>query len=234
MDGSWSVGDEDFETAKHWLVNVTSGFDVSSHYTQVGVVQYSDTPRLEIPLGVHKTAQDLIKAIENIDYLGGNTQTGRAIKFAVDHVFASSQRSDVKNRIAVVVTDGKSQDDVVDASVEARAQGVTVFAVGVGTEITTSELMAIANKPAGDYVLYAEDYTNIDRIRDAMEQKLCEGKICIHACEPACKHWPHYSQRLLSLPFYCLSKILKEQGAQHTSFMPSDKESHRAHGLNQR
>ena len=41
-------------------------------------------------------------------------QTGRAIKFAVDHVFSMSQRaSQVKNRIAVVVTDGKSQDDVV-------------------------------------------------------------------------------------------------------------------------
>ncbi|XP_067291571.1 collagen alpha-1(XXI) chain [Pseudorasbora parva] len=178
MDGSWSVGDEDFETAKRWLVNVTSGFDVSSHYSQVGVVQYSDTPRLEIPLGLHTTTQDLIKAIEEISYLGGNTQTGRAIKFAVDHVFASSQRSDVKNRIAVVVTDGKSQDDVMDASVEARAQGIKVFAVGVGTEITTSELVTIANKPDGDYVLYAEDYTNIDRIRDAMEQKLCEESVC--------------------------------------------------------
>lgn len=43
------------------------------------------------------------------------SQTGRAIKFAVDHVFASSNRaSQVKNRIAVVVTDGKSQDDVVN------------------------------------------------------------------------------------------------------------------------
>uniref|UniRef100_A0A8C2CS92 Collagen alpha-1(XXI) chain n=1 Tax=Cyprinus carpio TaxID=7962 RepID=A0A8C2CS92_CYPCA len=178
MDGSWSVGSDDFETAKRWLVNVTSGFDVSSHYSQVGVVQYSDTPRLEIPLGLHKTTQDLIKAIEDISYLGGNTQTGRAIKFAVDHVFASSQRSEVKNRIAVVVTDGKSQDDVMDASVEARAQGIKVFAVGVGTEITTSELVTIANKPEGEYVLYAEDYTNIDRIRDAMEQKLCEESVC--------------------------------------------------------
>lgn len=41
-------------------------------------------------------------------------QTGRAIRFAVDHVFSSTQRaSQVKNRIAVVLTDGKSQDDVV-------------------------------------------------------------------------------------------------------------------------
>ncbi|KAL1006331.1 hypothetical protein UPYG_G00070920, partial [Umbra pygmaea] len=143
------------------------------------VVQYSDTPRLEIPLGKHQGGPELIEAIQDISYLGGNTQTGRAIKFAVVHVFPSSRRtSAVKNRIAVVVTDGKSQDDVVDASVEARAQDIIVFAVGVGTEITTSELVSIANKPAGEYVLYAENYTNIDRIREAMQQRLCEESVC--------------------------------------------------------
>ncbi|XP_039903026.1 collagen alpha-1(XXI) chain-like isoform X1 [Simochromis diagramma] len=179
IDGSWSVGVSDFDTAKQWLINITSQFDISSHYTQVAVIQYSDTPRLEIPLGKHQGVAELIKAIRSISYLGGNTQTGRAIKFAVDHVFASSQRGNlVKNRIAVVVTDGKSQDDVVDASMEARAQSITVFAVGVGTEITTSELISIANKPSSTYVLYAEDYTTIDRIRDSMEQKLCEESVC--------------------------------------------------------
>lgn len=47
-------------------------------------------------------------------------QSGRAIRFAVDHVFSSTQRaSQVKNRIAVVVTDGKSQDDVVNVTLHA-------------------------------------------------------------------------------------------------------------------
>ncbi|XP_077364506.1 uncharacterized protein LOC144008973 [Festucalex cinctus] len=179
VDGSWSVGVADFETAKQWLINITSQFDISSHYTQVAVIQYSDTHRLEIPLGKQQSAAELIQAIRGITYMGGNTQTGRAIKFAVDHVFATSQRaSQVKNRIAVVVTDGKSQDDVVDASLEARAQSITVFAVGVGSEITNSELVSIANKPSSTYVLYAEDYTTIDRIRDSMEQKLCEESVC--------------------------------------------------------
>ncbi|XP_048121615.1 collagen alpha-1(XXI) chain [Alosa alosa] len=179
LDGSWSVGTTDFETAKRWLVNITSGFDVGPLYTQVAVVQYSDTPRLEISLGQHQSAAELVTAIRDVGYLGGNTQTGRAIKFAIDHVFPTSTRSEaVKNRIAVVVTDGKSQDDVVDASVEARAQNVILFAVGVGDETTTSELVAIANKPSTDYVLYAEDYTTIDRIRDSMQQKLCEESVC--------------------------------------------------------
>uniref|UniRef100_A0AAV2L807 Collagen alpha-1(XXI) chain n=1 Tax=Knipowitschia caucasica TaxID=637954 RepID=A0AAV2L807_KNICA len=179
VDGSWSVGPEDFEIAKQWLVNITSDFDISPQNTQVGVVQYSDTPRLEFSLGKHQGAAELIQAIHDIEYMGGNTQTGRAIKFSVEHVFGSSQRgSQVKNRITVVVTDGKSQDDVVDASEEARAQGITLFAVGVGSETTTSELVTIANKPSSTYVLYAQDYGNIERIREAMQQRLCEESVC--------------------------------------------------------
>ena len=115
------MGVTDFQLAKRWLVNITSGFDVSSRHTQVGVVQYSDTPRLEIPLGKHLTNQDLVSAIDAIGFLGGSTQTGRAIKFATQHVFPSSNRTQAaRNRIAVVLTDGRSQDDVVDAAVEAK------------------------------------------------------------------------------------------------------------------
>lgn len=118
------------------------------------MVQYSDTPRLEIPLGKHQSVSELLQAIRSVKYMGGNTQaspcnlpscgprfektwcrpvtaasssvqqTGRAIKFAVDHVFPSSQRGgQVKNRIAVVVTDGKSQDDVVNVSYGAASCG---------------------------------------------------------------------------------------------------------------
>ncbi|KAK6310722.1 hypothetical protein J4Q44_G00187770, partial [Coregonus suidteri] len=179
IDGSSSVGTPDFDLAKRWLVNITSGFDVSSRHTHVGVVQYSDTPRLEIPLGKHLSSQELVGAINTIGYLGGNTQTGRAIKFATQHVFPSSNRTQpARNRIAVVLTDGRSQDDVVDAAVEAKAQNIILFAVGVGNEITNSELVSMANKPPSTYVLYAEDYSAIGNIRDAMEQKLCEESVC--------------------------------------------------------
>uniref|UniRef100_UPI00398E3ED2 collagen alpha-1(XXI) chain-like n=1 Tax=Pristiophorus japonicus TaxID=55135 RepID=UPI00398E3ED2 len=179
MDGSWSVGIDNFETAKTWLVNVTSGFDIGPAYTQVAVIQYSDTPRLEIPFGQFLTNKELIAGIESIKYLGGNTQTGHAIKFATETVFPSSQRTKTaKNKIAVVVTDGKSQDDVVDASVEARVDKIILFAVGVGSEITESELKMIGNKPSTTYVIFAEDYETIERIKEAMQQKICEESLC--------------------------------------------------------
>ncbi|XP_043921730.1 collagen alpha-1(XXI) chain-like [Protopterus annectens] len=179
VDGSWSVGYTDFDKAKAWLINVISGFDIGPLYTHVAVVQYSDAPRLEFPLGQHQTNHELLDAIKNIRYLGGNTETGRAISFATKSVFSSSQRTNiVKNKIAVVVTDGKSQDNVVNASTVARLQDITVFAVGVGSEIMESELIDIANKPSSTYVLYAEDYTTIEKIKEAMQQKLCEESVC--------------------------------------------------------
>uniref|UniRef100_A0A3B3RAX3 Si:ch211-106n13.3 n=1 Tax=Paramormyrops kingsleyae TaxID=1676925 RepID=A0A3B3RAX3_9TELE len=192
LDGSSSVGVSDFDTAKRWLINVTSSFLVGPQYTRAAVVQYSDTPRLEVPLGLHQSAQDLIRAIGAISYLGGNTQSGRAIRFASEHVFpppssASSPRP-ARHRIAVVVTDGKSQDDVVDAALEARAQNIVLFAVGVGSEVASSELVSFANRPSSAYVLYAKDYTTIGHILGAMQQKLCEESVCPAQIPVGSKH----------------------------------------------
>ncbi|XP_068135466.1 collagen alpha-1(XXI) chain [Hyperolius riggenbachi] len=176
LDGSWSVGPENFEILKNWVVNITNNFEIGPKYTQIGVVQYSDYPVLEIPLGRHESTEDLIRRMKEIEYLGGNTRTGNAIQFAVENLFARSLRPLTK--IAIVLTDGKSQDDVKDIAEEARRNKITLFAIGVGSEIEESELKAIANKPSSTYVFYVEDYIAISRIREIMRQKLCEESVC--------------------------------------------------------
>ncbi|XP_075779752.1 collagen alpha-1(XXI) chain [Pelodiscus sinensis] len=176
LDGSYSVGPENFEIIKRWLVNITRNFDIGPKFIQVGVVQYSDYPVLEIPLGTHDSSENLIREMEYIQYLGGNTRTGRAIQFAIDHLFAKSSR--FLTKIAVVLTDGKSQDEVKEAAAEARKNKITLFAIGVGSEIEEDELRAIANKPSSTYVFYVEDYIAISRIREVIKQKLCEESVC--------------------------------------------------------
>uniref|UniRef100_A0A3P8NJY7 Collagen alpha-1(XXI) chain n=1 Tax=Astatotilapia calliptera TaxID=8154 RepID=A0A3P8NJY7_ASTCA len=177
LDGSWSVEDVNFEIVKRWLVNITTSFNVGQRFTQVGVVQYSDSPHLEIPLGKHSTNRDLIKAMESIEYRGGNTNTGAAIEFATDRLFGLSERASV-SRIAVVLTDGKSQDEVLKAAEAARKKGVILFAIGVGPETEKDELRDIANKPFSTYVFSVEDYKAISRIRQVIRQKLCEETVC--------------------------------------------------------
>lgn len=177
LDGSWSVEDINFEIVKRWLVNITTSFNIGQKFTQVGVVQYSDNPVLEIPLGKYSSNKDLIKAMESIDYMGGNTRTGTAIKFATDKLFGLSERGPSGiSRIAVVLTDGKSQDEVLKAAEVARKKGVILFAIGVGSETEEAELRDIANKPFSTYVFSVEDYKAISKIIQVIRQKLCEGK----------------------------------------------------------
>ncbi|XP_026164663.1 collagen alpha-1(XXI) chain isoform X2 [Mastacembelus armatus] len=179
LDGSWSVEDVNFEIVKRWLVNITTSFNIGQKFTQVGVVQYSDDPVLEIPLGKYSSNKDLIKAMESIEYMGGNTRTGTAIKFATDKLFGLSERSPLGiSRIAVVLTDGKSQDEVLKAAEEARKKGVILFAIGVGSETEEAELRDIANKPFSTYVFSVEDYKAISRIIQVIRQKLCEETVC--------------------------------------------------------
>lgn len=178
LDGSWSVEDTNFELIKRWLVNITMGFNIGQKFTQVGVVQYSDNPIVEIPLGKHYSIRDLIKAMESIEYMGGNTNTGTAISYATDRLFGLSERGPSGvSRIAVVLTDGKSQDEVLRAAEAARKKGVILFAIGVGSATEEAQLRDIANKPFSKYVFSVEDYKAISRIIQVIRQKLCEGKL---------------------------------------------------------
>ncbi|KAJ8359993.1 hypothetical protein SKAU_G00165180 [Synaphobranchus kaupii] len=179
LDGSWSVADTNFEIVKRWLMNITTHFNIGQKFTQVGVIQYSDDPYLHIPLGNHYSGKDLIEAMESIEYMGGNTNTGKAIQFAHDRLFATSERApNGVAKIAVVLTDGKSQDEVALAAEEARRKGIILFAIGVGEETEEWQLKAIANKPHSTYVFYVEDYIAISKIREVIRQKLCEETVC--------------------------------------------------------
>ncbi|XP_010887277.3 collagen alpha-1(XXI) chain isoform X2 [Esox lucius] len=179
LDGSWSVADVNFEIVKRWLVNITLSFNIGQKFTQVGVVQYSDDPIINIPLGKYADSKKLITAMESIEYMGGNTRTGTAIQFATNKLFNLSERSPKGiARIAVVLTDGKSQDEVKAAAEEARRKGIIIFAIGVGAETEEAELIAIGNKPSSTYVFYVDDYKAISKIRDTIRQKICEESVC--------------------------------------------------------
>ena len=190
LDGSWSVEDVNFDIVKRWLVNITTSFNIGQKFVQVGVVQYSDDPVLQIPLGKHLSNKDVIAAMESIEYMGGNTRTGTAIQFATDKLFGLSERGPGGiARIAVVLTDGKSQDTVLKAAEAARKKGIIIFAIGVGSETEVLELQDIANKPSSTYVFSVVDYKAIDKIREVIRQKLCEGTKSSASCLSQLGRW---------------------------------------------
>ena len=120
-------------------------------------------------------------AIGRIEQTRGETNTAAALHDIRRHFFSAKHSSrDGIVRIAIVVTDGRS-DDTIATSHEARLLreiGVHVFAVGVGQDIDMGELHAIASRPADDYVNTVDNYDALNSIKELLAIKACQGNSC--------------------------------------------------------
>lgn len=76
VDGSWSVGRENFKYIRNFISAVAGAFDIGEDKTRVAVVQYSTDTRTEFNLNQYFKRAELLQAIRNLPYKGGNTMTG--------------------------------------------------------------------------------------------------------------------------------------------------------------
>ncbi|XP_078669871.1 collagen alpha-6(VI) chain-like [Branchiostoma floridae x Branchiostoma belcheri] len=167
VDGSGSVGATEFEKVKTFMKNVVSQFPISATDTKVGVIQYSSTVQEEFSLNAHYTKAAVLNAIDNIVYMGGGTLTGAAITYMKDF---SQFRPNVQ-KIAIVVTDGQSSDDVAAPSQAAQNLGITMYAIGVGGNVDQAELNQIAS--TSQYVTTVADFDALDAQMDAITATVC-------------------------------------------------------------
>ena len=80
LDGSSSVGENNFTIATNFIANLTSRFDISPGKVQIGLVQYATTPQTEIELGEFTNKEDLMEAIRAVQWKWGDTFTGEALQ----------------------------------------------------------------------------------------------------------------------------------------------------------
>ncbi|KAK2520989.1 Col22a1 [Columba guinea] len=177
LDASSSVGKEDFEKVRQWVSNLVETFEIGPDKTRVGVVRYSDRPTTEFDLGKYKTREEIKEAARKIKYYGGNTNTGDALRYINTYSFSKEAGGRLSDRtvkkVAILLTDGRSQDYVLDPATVAHRAGIRIFAVGVG-EALKEELDEIASEPKSAHVFHVSDYNAIDKIRGKLRRRLCE------------------------------------------------------------
>ncbi|XP_066295525.1 uncharacterized protein [Branchiostoma lanceolatum] len=173
LDGSASVGHLNFEKEKKFCRQLVSDFDIGPNKTRVATIQYSigqqDEFWFDLP-DVHTLRNDLAQIV----YMDGpGTETGKAIMYMTNRF---SQREGAK-KIAIVITDGKNNPEsrvgVRMAADFAREDGITLYAVGVGTEVDIRELTDLAGDPSRVYNV--EDFQSLSAFADQgpLQTELC-------------------------------------------------------------
>ena len=129
---------------------------------------YSGTEQIVADFNTGSDKSNLINLITNAPYLGGPTDTVGALDDATLKLFErASSGFRGQNGVAVVITDGISDESVVDVHTSAVAlQGYTrkVFAIGVGADISNSDLQAISSSAAD---VYLGDANGLDSLAPA-------------------------------------------------------------------
>lgn len=75
-------------------------------------------------------------------------------------------------QVAIIVTDGRPQDNVKDIAQRARDAGIEIFAIGVG-RVDMSTLKQMASDPLDDHVDYVESYSVIEKLTKKFQEAFC-------------------------------------------------------------
>ncbi|XP_063431174.1 collagen alpha-1(XXI) chain-like [Mytilus trossulus] len=148
LDMSGSVGRSNFQTMLNTVASITDNFYIGPYNTQIGVDVFSTSVKTSIKLKDYNNRYYLKRAIKKIKYEGGLTNTYHGLNHMRYNSFSYGygHRYNVP-RIAIVLTDGKSQhkSQTLNAATSLKNTGVKIFAVGIGSGVDWSEVHGIAS-----------------------------------------------------------------------------------------
>ncbi|KAM5245931.1 collagen alpha-1(XX) chain [Ctenodactylus gundi] len=174
VDGSWSIGHSHFQQIKDFLASVISPFEIGPDKVQVGLTQYSGVPQTEWDLNSFHTKEELLDAIHSLRYKGGNTFTGLALTHVLGQNLkpAAGLRAEAA-KVMVLVTDGKSQDDVHTAAHVLKGLDIDVFTVGV-KNADEAELKLLASWPLDITVHNVLDFPQLATLAGLLSRLICQ------------------------------------------------------------
>ncbi|TKS85364.1 Vitrin Precursor [Collichthys lucidus] len=171
IDGSSSVGTGNFRTVLQFVANVTREFEISDTDTRVGAVQYTYDQRLEFAFGQYNNKAELLNAIKRINYWSGGTSTGAAITYAAEQLFSKSKPN--KRKIMIVITDGRSYDDVIAPALAVHRQGVIAYSIGIAWA-AQDELEYIATDPDKEHSFFVDEFDNLYKFVPKIIHNICQ------------------------------------------------------------
>ncbi|XP_065525684.1 collagen alpha-3(VI) chain isoform X2 [Lathamus discolor] len=99
-------------------------------------------------------------------YVGGGTKTGKGLEYLIENHLtktAGSRASEGVPQVIIVLTDGRSQDDVALPSSVLKSAHVNLFAIGV-QDAVEGELQEIASEPFNTHLFNLENFTALHGI----------------------------------------------------------------------
>lgn len=120
---------------REFIRRMAEELDTDEDKVRMAVVLYSDDAKVYFNLKTHRSKKAIIYAVRSLRHKGGRLRnTGAALQFVRDHVFtvsSGSRRLEGVPQILLLLTGGKSNDDVTLPALDLKQIEVLSFAIGM-------------------------------------------------------------------------------------------------------
>ena len=159
MDGSSSVGQQNFIQFLSLVKGTYHAFPISEEEIRIALIVISDAGKVAFNFDKDTEMAEIDKNVDYVNFPGGKRNVGNAISVAIRDVLATSGRRGMIPQILVSVLAGKSNDDLKAMTTELHRAKVKSIAVGVSSVINQDELRMIAGD--GQNVIVNSDLSKL-------------------------------------------------------------------------
>ena len=145
---------DQFSNVLNSLKSTYAPFVIGKDKTRIGIVTYGGRPRTVASLDQYTSRKSLDTATDQIITSPDPSVLGQGLTAVKRQMFQGKTRSETP-KILVLVTGGKSMDDVVKPSAELKELNTTIFCVGVGNNVDRKQLDIVATSPVTEHVIIA-------------------------------------------------------------------------------
>uniref|UniRef100_A0A3B3U5J3 VWFA domain-containing protein n=1 Tax=Poecilia latipinna TaxID=48699 RepID=A0A3B3U5J3_9TELE len=175
IDESGGIGNNNFQLIQSFVQSLIGSLNVNQTGVRVGIVTYNEAPKAHAYLDSFQDQTEAQQFIKLLPYRGGGSNTGAALRFTLESVFKGRGRREDVQKVAIVVTDSKSQDSVKEAVAELHWFPVRVFAIGVNEK--TPDLYDMASYPTNRHVFAVDNFMQLKPLRKVMQKSICSAII---------------------------------------------------------
>ncbi|RXN39453.1 collagen alpha-3(VI) chain-like protein [Labeo rohita] len=197
LDGSDGTRNT-FPAMRDFVQRLVEQFNIEANRDRVSVVQYGRDAEVNFYLNSYTTKGDILTSVRGLRHRGGRPlNTGAALQYVRDNVFtasAGSRRQEGVPQILILLSGGRSSDNVDVPASALKESGISIF--GIGTRNSSREVQRIANDPT-----YAQSINEFSDLPSVQQQFISSLNNVLGEVKPMTPTGPATAERRRDVVF---------------------------------